>query len=135
MPWPEIAAAMKVLLEEIEDLTVYDFWRDEWPNTDHAVVMPGEPMVDPSEHGDICTVRVSVVVRCPGTATPGEAQTALAGYLWPSGARSVPALLTNNTLGGIVSPLIHLNSGDVRLAEDTQRTWEGKVEFITATDT
>lgn len=134
MAWPEIAAALKELLEgEVEELTVFVAEPDARAAEDHAIIGPGNPFVRPGGHG-YAEVAVSILVRCPG-ATEFEAQNALAAYLWPTGERSILRVIaSDDTLGGSVSPLKFIGAGDIRVTDDTQRTWEGILEFTTAVE-
>ncbi len=102
MSWATIRDGMKTRLDTISGLKAHDVLPSVMPDANVAVVLPGEPLLEPSGHAGMVDVNIRVVVRC-SRATVQDAQNALDAYVWPSGTNSIQAAVEGGPqLGGAV---------------------------------
>lgn len=129
MSWVTIRDGAKGLVDNISGLIVTDVMPDVLPNKDHAVVVPSDPLIEPSGHHGVTDIYFRVVIRCQ-RATAKDAQDALDAYLWPTGASSIVAAIeADPTLSGTVDDVQFLRVQNYGIAEGTQGAFQADVSF------
>jgi hypothetical protein len=130
MSWATIRDGMKARLATISGLVAYDVMPDNLPDHDVAIVLPGDPLIEPAGHQRKVDINIRVVVRCT-RATARDAQDALDAYIWPTGASSIQAAVeAGRTLGGAAD-----DTQFVRVvqygpsATDNKGQWQADVMF------
>jgi hypothetical protein len=127
LTWATIRDGMKTRLDTISGLTVHDVFPGVLPDKDVAVILPGEPLLEPSGHGSMYDVNIRVVVRVKRTVK--DAQALLDDYVWPSGAKSViAAVQAGSTLGGAVDGVVDVRVSGYGTVEDAN-TWQAEIQF------
>lgn len=134
MTWAAIRDGMKTRLATISGLVPYDVFPDKSPDGDIAMVLPGQPLIEPSAHGGFYDVRMRVLARCQ-RATASDAQAALDPYLWPSGASSIIAAVYGDpTLGGVVDGCQFETVENYNAVENSPHEWQADIYFKAKVD-
>ena len=126
MSWATIRTGMEALIDNISGLTVHPVMKDTLPEKNVAVILPGDPLLEHSGHGAAVLVNVRVVVRVL-RATAEDCQDALDAYVWPSGANSIVAAVTD----GAYQFIRVANYGP---SEGEQGKWQADLQFWTLVD-
>lgn len=123
MSWATIRDGMKTRLATISGLTTFDVMPDTLPNKDNAVVLPGDPLLEPAAHGAKKFINVIVKVRC-SRASAKDGAAALDGYL----ASIESAVDGGRTLGGAVDDC-QLRNVQTYINAEAQGVFEADVLF------
>lgn len=114
---------MNTRIDTISGLTTFDVQPDSLPNKDNAIVLPGDPLLEPAAHGAKKYINVIVRLRC-ARATAKDAQAALDGYI----ASVEGAVNADRTLSGAVDDC-QLRAIQGYANEGTQGQFETDVLF------
>ena len=102
MSWATIRDGVVTALSGISGLVEHDTAKAYYADSTVAIVLPGDPLLEPGGHAGKTDVTFVVRVKV-SRATADDAQNALDGYVWPSGSSSiVAAIYATPTLGGAV---------------------------------
>jgi hypothetical protein len=129
MSWAAVRDGLRDRLRTIDGLSAFDTMPPALPDRDSAVVLPGEPLLEPFAHRDTWALLVRVAVRCQ-RATVRDAQDALDEYVWPVGRRSiVAAVQADPTLGGVADDTAFLRVDGYGAIEGQSGTVQAEVWF------
>lgn len=136
MSWATIRDGMAARLNTIQGLSAVDTMRDTLPDKDVAVVLPGEPLMEPTAHRGKVGVNVRVVVMV-SRASAKDAQDRLDEYVNPSGARSVIAAIAASRTTGQLPVDSVAQVDDTRWVRTTgygpsaevEKRWQADVHF------
>lgn len=129
MSWASIRTGMETRLATISGLVAHDVMAANLPDKDVAVVLPGDPLIEPSGHGGDVAVNIRVVVKCK-RGDVADAQKALDAYIWPSGASSVIAAVDGDgTLGGAVDGTLFSRVANYGASEGEAGAFQADVQF------
>ena len=96
MSWATIRDGVKARLDTIDGLSAHDVMPQTLPDRDIAVVLPGNPVIEPDGHLAGVFVHFRVFVRCKRGKLK-DSQDGLDPYLWPTGTKSIAAAVLGDT--------------------------------------
>ncbi len=136
MSWTLLREGLAARIATIDGLVVHEVAKDTYPDRNVAVVLPGEPLSEPTGHRGKVGYNTRVVVMCSRTDAK-DAQRAVDEFIEFSGTKSVISAVTASKATGKLPVDGVAQADDTRWVRtvaygpsaDVEKRWQADLHF------